>query len=314
MSEYVFQEDGINVYRASSFGACPRALVAARLGAKPTEFSESVTRVMDEGNLHEENILGRLVTEFGFDRRGLAQEEVNLSFADIPGAVIRGHIDEIVHLDSDGEGEDFVVDAKAMSDNAYKRWVAGRWDERPGIRWQLSVYCAVYGLRGIIAAKNRNTGEIDLWIAEDLVSEAELGNKLARIESTDVPTVFSCEGQNTWFCPFIQLHDGYKPRDASEPGPKYLEASGDFERLLEAYSGARKQADFWSAKRSALRDAIVLMIGDETALETPGFRVTHTSRPRSWFSKKKLEKALGKDKLAEMYDTGESSYLTVEPR
>lgn len=200
----------LHVYRASGVGSCVKALVAALMGYEEQRYPKAEKIMEDaarEGNLHERSIL-EYMREQGWDIGG---SQAPFSVRVIPGVIIRGHVDGF-GTHEDYPEEEFVVEAKTMSNDRFKLWKAEGWAAFRGYAWQISAYMKATGLRGLYAIKNRNSGEV-IWfiLDEPPVKWGTIREHLIRAEMAylkgDLPPCDDVDAGEKFFCPYVYLHD-----------------------------------------------------------------------------------------------------------
>ncbi len=164
-----------------------------------------------EGKLHEASIIDRL-REMGYEIRDEAKQR-EMVVRVIPGVFIRGHIDGWANGAAFPDGA--VVEAKSMSQDRFKAWVDKGWDG--GFRsyaWQISTYMHGFGVgQALYAAKNRNSGAMDVRVIEGLpVPWEKIRRKIIEVEKWVVrgelpPCDSDIPDGEKFFCPFAYLHD-----------------------------------------------------------------------------------------------------------
>ena len=159
----------------SECGGCPTALSAVRLGYEPIPFTTAEQQVMEEGKLHEDLIIARLVSG-GYivtDR----EREVSLT---TPLFTLTGHIDGIAHKD----GVDYLLEMKALGRFTFAEFKKSGLAAFQGYAWQISAYQSQINLPVLLVVKCRDTGEL---IKEVLLSPiillADIVEKLSTIET-----------------------------------------------------------------------------------------------------------------------------------
>ncbi len=209
-----YQEGDRFIYRASAIGGCRRALVAARLGFQPEGRSEMIERTAEEGILHEPAVLKRL-TDLGFIPQR-QQLEVEVPVA---GGAIRGHIDCYMQAPSwmvrveNGSipaGTDVTVEVKTMGESTFSKWCraqfADKYFERYAVQATIYMHCSKRPL--LLAAKNRNTGEVRLWYFDSPpLSIAAILKRVAEIEFTARTGKLPLCDKHDFFCNYKYLCD-----------------------------------------------------------------------------------------------------------
>lgn len=195
----VYEDNGTIVYRASSFGGCDTALVAARLNYPASSPPEKLQQVFDAGNAAEEWVTRDHLPVIR------AQEEVRLEIQ--PGVEIRGHIDGI----HPHPAYDAVVEIKSQSDKAFNEWTENSWTTDPlwmKYAWQASIYMIVTRKDLYLVRANREAkalaGQLytrPFWLISDIRNRAYHLEGLA--DSHALP---ECTAKS-WGCPYYQLHE-----------------------------------------------------------------------------------------------------------
>lgn len=133
-------EDGVGIYRASSFGSCIRSMTAARLGEPATPPGKSLQAAMDASSDAE----SAAVTELERQTGGTViwqQKRVELdprsSHTD-PPVLIRGHIDGL------WQEEDDIIEIKSLSQRNFDiyntKGLSGLGWLGEKYRWQAGIY------------------------------------------------------------------------------------------------------------------------------------------------------------------------------
>lgn len=158
---WVYEDDGLVVYRASSLGSCVRSLTAARLGEDASPPAPSLRAAMEASGSLEDEVLRRAGVEMadgGFiwqqrkvdlvvpgDKVETAASTPSGNAAGPSGAIIvRGHIDAL-HQQSDT-----IVEVKVFGDDNWNKWTSGAntqdsLDNLGTLGWKYRVQAAVYG-------------------------------------------------------------------------------------------------------------------------------------------------------------------------
>lgn len=266
----VYVEGDRVVYRASAVGGCVRALTAARLGYDPLPFDDAAEQRMAEGVLHEPAVVSWL-EEHGWTVTD-EQREVEVSVGD--RLVIRGHIDGIGHRSSK---ERRVVEIKAMGDDVFKEWVGRGFEANQRYAHQLSVYMAGLGMPGLMAVKNRNTGEVHLTEVDDApVAVAVLKTRVARVEAIARSGEFpDCDSVQKWGCPYRYLHDapmlpGVVPVDDAE-----------VDALAAAYDRARASMQQAETMKRLARDRLADAVRERGKVRTGNWSVSCSLQKRT---------------------------------
>lgn len=206
----VTMQDGIPHYRMSSLGTCIRGLVAARLGIPPSPPSDTQQQTMDEGHLHEPDVLRRL-GEDGWQIND-TQRPVTLDImqAGELAARLTGHVDA-VGVDPGANGDPHrVLEVKSASKDSWAKWMAKRFDHMPRYRWQAAAYSAASLMSVVIACKNRNDGRIDVWEPDELPSLDEITQRVLEVERCAAEMTYppcDVDSSGKWFCSYRAVHD-----------------------------------------------------------------------------------------------------------
>lgn len=266
----VYPEGARVVYRASAVGGCIRALVAARLGYSPLPFDDAAELRMAEGVLHEPAIIEHL------ERIGWPvtdeQREVEVPIGD--QLIIRGHIDGIGHRSAT---ERRVVEAKAMGDDPFKEWVSRGFEANPRYAAQLSVYMSALDMPGLMAVKNRNTGEVHVTMVDELpVPMFHLKARVARVEAIAKSGEFpECDTKATWGCPYRYLHD-----EVALPGLAAVD-DAEVDALAAAYDRARATVQQAETMKRLARDRLADVVRDRGKIRTKTWSVSCSLQKRT---------------------------------
>lgn len=284
----VYDENGVIVIRASAIGGCIRNLVAARMGIRAVGFNETAITRMNEGNIHEPHILKALEKD-GW-RFVTTQEELELPIAG-GRIIIRGHSDGRAIHQSPHLGER-CVEAKAMGRNVWDKWKKYSWAEFRRYAWQVSFYMHSTGLPAVFAAKNRDTGDIDVTLWDEApIPLAEMKVRALKIAAATAlpdcdPVQFPCQrffihtGSVYEIDPItgleIKRNTGDRPGEEEVPA-EYVAA---FEELARAYDEAREECSRAEAKRKEVSNALLAFLGQLSMKKgvTPLYAVTEVMR------------------------------------
>lgn len=267
----VYFEDGVLVIRASAFGSCIRNLVAARMGIQAVPFNDTALMRMNEGNIHEPHILRALEKE-GWEFL-TTQEELELPVAG-GRIIVRGHSDGRARHASARLGER-TVEAKAMGHNVWAKWKKYSWAEFRRYAWQVSHYMHTTGLPAVFAAKNRDTGELDITLWDEppiplTEFKARALKVAAAVELPECdPVTFPC---NRFFIHTGSVYDidpitGLEvKRGGDRPAPEEVpeEYAAVFEELSRAYEEAREESARAEAKRKEVSNSLLGLLGQLT--------------------------------------------------
>lgn len=262
----VYEENGRIIIRASAMGGCIRNLVAARMGIRSVPFNDTALMRMEEGNIHEPHILRALEKEgWVFET---TQEELEVEIAD-GQIIVRGHDDgRAIHTEHGRRA----VEAKAMGRNVWDKWVRKGWEEFRRYKWQVAAYQHATGLPAVFAAKNRDTGQIDISLWDEplipLVEFKARAIKIARLTEMPEcdPVQFPCQrffihtGTAYEIDPFtgLEVKRGTGERPAPNEVPdEYVPA---FEELARSYKEARRECDEAESKRKEVAASLLAFL------------------------------------------------------
>lgn len=317
------ERDGkeIVVVRASAYGHCLRALCANLCGYDPRLPDDRSLQRMDEGNLHEPDILRRVKEDHGWEAlspeaaaerltaRG-RQASVHIDDADKAQVRVemdvlrnvlmtRGHTDGVVFKYS----AERVAETKALGRDIYKPWVAAHdWNHSGQFRnyaVQLSLYMYATDLPGLFACKNRDTGDLDVHLVETPpVGIGELRAKAALIlAGARHGALPDCDRKPEWFCNFRYLHviEDDDERERRAPDAAELE---ELERLGENWRFLREVENACKERRKVVSERVREIVGDKGSASTPSYSVTAFESKRSSYDYDALRadlEAIGRD-------------------
>lgn len=252
-----YVEDDVVVYRASAIGACPTALVAARLGYEPAGTPDRVREVAEQGVELEVVALGHLMLA-GWnieDGQRLVEREDRLGSGQ--RVLVRGHVDSIGDP-GDGHGL-VVVEVKSRNHDTFRRVVARGWDAVPEQhQWQMSAYAHALGYRRVAyVAISRETGESHVLIADAPVAWETIVQRMEEVEEAvlwgELPT---CHGRKDTWCNYYHLHQ----RAPFDPAHELAD-------LARRYHDAAEAARSWTEEKDALRSPLLEALGDRTRVQ-----------------------------------------------
>lgn len=267
-------ERTVVVYRASSVGGCPRALVAFGLDYDPMPVPDEMQKKFDEGTNWELRLLDRIAKK-GVDTRDGQHYKLTLNgdhqhrvrFPVIDGVEVRAALDDVGAV-YEINGEDIshptpcIVEVKFLGDDMYEDFKRKGIGFKPGYAWQVS--SQMYGMEHelkvmvpvlfVCALKKRSpsgkligiaelTGE---WIISPPIKGAEFVTKLTRVEQAIAKQKLpDCEPM--YPCPFFYMHD-----------EKKIERLDDelLVSLVAQFENAKRQEKSWEAKRKAAQEGI----------------------------------------------------------
>lgn len=264
MSEHrmVYFDHDLNrvCYRASSFGGCDRALVAARLDYDPAAPPEALQRIFDAGHEAEEWLTANHV------QVDHAQETVTLDVGEVS---IVGHID--------GYRDGRVVEIKSQSPAEYERWTPDSWTEDPLWRkyaWQTSIYMHALGC-GLELVRVRRPTEEHLepefshhFYEKPFHTVAEIYDRVALIERyARDESLPSCTTTRLYGCPYYQFHEG----------PELIEDTL-LDEACHYYRMLQTEAKELDAKIKAAKERVMGALGERGEVETlGGWKVKQTT-------------------------------------
>lgn len=227
-------ENGKAVYRASGVYDCLNALLMHRLGYEGAPPPAWMQERYDAGHMHEPHIKERLL---GLDY-SLHADQATVEIPVGSDALIRGHIDwmntsnrfQVSSIDGvslpNGAGwymtnkPDFacIVDAKALSQGSFEKWIRGSWSAMPYYLWQQAIYMYGFDTDGVVmAVLNKNTNKLitDFYTREYIENKLPLGDIIAKV--LKVENLVATKGETAIFeedctamypCPFYQFGCG----------------------------------------------------------------------------------------------------------
>lgn len=128
------EADGKIVYRASSLGACDRALVALARGMKPAPHPQWFQEVLDEGNKYEDTIRQMWAEKMPLDKPMVFVDQVELELTVLPGIVIRSHVDDVA---TNGELA-YLREYKKFRDSTWPKFMSQGVECGANYPWQVS--------------------------------------------------------------------------------------------------------------------------------------------------------------------------------
>ncbi len=285
----VYREGTSWIYRASSFGNCPKELTAIRCGHTPAPFPQRFDKIFADGHRGEDVIIAELESR-GYkvtDR----QRQINWQ---IPGTncVIRGHIDGIIE---DSAGNRSIFDAKTTS---AKYGIAKNLHAKYEL--QLSIYGHALGLETAVlgvGVKDPETGDVESVTIQAFdslpVSRAEIIAKMHQLDGyakhyDDVGDFPYCD-EKQYPCGVYQLHHG-KGGDDGDPYGGFFENRVE-DNSLDTFAAmyleaAQAEAAAKEAKANA-RKMILQHVGGEENRTTGDYAIKFTGTG----IKKELDKA-----------------------
>ena len=253
-----YHEGDVLVLRASSFGSCPTALIAAGQGIEGEPPPAWLQVKFDEGNKNEPVILDWLTGKKPEWRDGsgaplgvsLRDPLLDTSYRDLgtgmtraaddrqftmeweilPDVVIRGHLDGIGQVYVTGvEGVELgpiVVEAKAFGDALWDKWIRHGVSSMEGYAMQLSLYMIASGLPALFVVGHKDKAgdvfEVRMeHVAAPLVGLGKI-KKRAKVIFDGVESGVLPAGCDKYDypCPYYKLHPpGETVWDFSDPSP-----------------------------------------------------------------------------------------------
>lgn len=216
------------IHRASAIGGCLKSQIAAHLGMKPIAPDDASRRRMDEGSLHEGDVVARLVDDGWLVER--QQDEVYLTVFGPPGATwsakVEGHLDGVIsadpqHFASPGfVSIGRVLEIKSMGKSAFAEFKAKGW-EAGGLvdryRWQISCYMHATGLEALVVAKSRDSGELLKFGVElPFYTLDQIAERVGYIEDHVARGQLPDDCPHDWFCDFKYLCSRSSEEDGAE--------------------------------------------------------------------------------------------------
>lgn len=181
------------IHRASSLGGCLKSQIATALGMKPIPHDEMSALRMGEGQLHEDDVVARLIMDGAAVTR--QQEEVTLD-------TVVGHIDGVITDDFIGGPR--LLEIKSMGDGPFKAFQAKGWEAGGLIdkyKWQTSVYMHALGMEMLFVTKNRNSGQItEHGVEMPFYSLDQITERVAYIEDHVARGALPDDCAHDWFC------------------------------------------------------------------------------------------------------------------
>lgn len=301
-----FNDDGVAVFRASAIGSCEAALVHSLRGQTPSAPPEHMLRRFEDGHLHEPAILEHLRKQGWAIDVAASQQEIRVVVSD--QIVIVGHVDGVAQKD----GVHAVVEAKALSDSGYKKWVKEGFAGFPKYAMQISVYMNALQMPALYAVKNKNSGEVDVQVVEappfllaKLKAKAMRVVKVSHTEKTpDCPKVFDFP------CPFFQLHPERGGHVVPVDDP--TELRDELNDLCTGYIEAKGNEARWKELAEEKRARLIEEMGEARESATSLFTLEKTVVRTRRLDTKKLKGAF--PDLSQFEVESESTRLTVKPR
>jgi hypothetical protein len=272
----------------------------------------------DAGHMHEPLIMERLAM---LDYK-ISNEQATVEIPCGPGALIRGHIDGLNTSDrfrissfndkSEPQGSSWfmpgiegfacVVDAKALSQSSFEKWIKGGFKNFPYYLWQQAIYIYALEADGVLmAVKNKNTDKIlcDYYTRDWIEERLPLGTIIARV--LEVEKIAREEGETGCFerpcdgnqfpCPFYS----FKPQKDIPVAEGYDE--NELRALIVEYNQKKELAKNADADRKKIGNKIAELLGNiEATARVDNFQTKvyygSTKSAPDWL---KLAERLGED-------------------
>lgn len=252
--------------RASSFGGCIKAQVAACLDYTPMDTPAAMQAVFDRGNEHEDANLAALV------RAGymISAEQQEVRIDKLPVGSVVGHIDGLIRDEHDRYRlwESKSPNAWAKFHDTYKK---DDWSDPLAHRyaWQISVYMHALEMEACVTCL-QDDGTIGMFVIEkppftvqDIVDRLISINEWVKIGQ--LPQLCS---SRDYPCPFVYLHED-DVDVVDDPVLDQLASEYDYWAGIEKNAAAEKKK-----KQALIRDHVT---ADET-VTSGGAKVTVFSR------------------------------------
>lgn len=191
----VYEDDGTIVYRASSFGGCDTALVAARLNYPASPPPGKLQQVFDAGNAAEGWVNEKLIRQ---------QEEFRMDIG--PGVQIRGHIDGM----DPHPAAHRVIEIKSQSALMFDSWSEDSWTTDPlwvKYAWQVSIYSHAFGAAVDVWRLDRGTRAISKHSVSPFHTMDEIVARVRHLEGLAREMILPECTAKSWGCPYYQLHE-----------------------------------------------------------------------------------------------------------
>lgn len=275
---YVEEIDGrpVTVYRTSGAGQCMRALVALGKnyqGMRDQASLDLLNRTAEEGNLHERDVVDRLL------KAGIAvtEQQKLVEVWVVPGRVLlRGHMEGLIAVPDHPEivfgmreplspgMKGFEV--KSMSKGQFSKWLSDRWNAFPKYAFQVSTYMMEYPeYDWEYFVKRRDDGTLHHHTIKAGQPPIPFNEVLARIKKAEVARrnkktheLPPCDMDN-WFCDFKYLHEEGPIVDESNLSDEELEMLGE---LVGEYKELKQLEEIGEeAGKTRKRDIVPRIMG-----------------------------------------------------
>lgn len=285
----------IIVVSASAYGACLRGLCANLCGFDPRPPDDVVQMRMDEGNLHEPDIIARVEKEEGWraldvtdaveqmrgrgryaeiETTGHAVGQLTVEYEVLPGLLVaRGHVDAVAVKGFTAR----VQEDKAVATDIFTGWTKKHdWDHSPQFQKyavQLSLYMLALDLPALFAVKNRNTGEIDvtLW-DEPIVPVNKLRAKALQIVAgAKHGAIPNCDREPEWGCFFRYLHVEGDEKKSPELDEDALVELAELHNEWTVLRAREKESE---ARRKDIQKRVYELVGEDAKVRAIGVTVS----------------------------------------
>lgn len=204
------------VYRASSVGACERALIATARKYERRQHPDWFDAVLDEGRRMEPFIDAIWQDTAGQEVTG-GQDTVELHVGEIDGrnVIVRGHIDGMI----DGSNGKTLVEYKKFRPSTWGKFLQQGVEVNVNYPWQVSVYMHAGGfdsamfVGGLYSPETDRITEVaEFRLATPPIPLAAIRRKVARIERMVNAGYDPCDDgvvckATMYPCPYFYLHD-----------------------------------------------------------------------------------------------------------
>jgi len=258
---------------------------------------------MEEGNLHEPDILRRISEELRIE---IYNEQREVEYDSGNGWKIRGHID--------GETDQYVVEAKARSRAAFLRWQQEGFEAFQSSAPQISFYMRQLQKPALYLVKSRDSGVINVQVLDQPpISFEEIVRKVERIEqmalSATQPSEVVCDLDQVWFCRYLSLHDRTHPDADTGQAPDLGGRAAEMaQRLLKVKQANRVN----EAEMEELQAWLNQAMGTLQTAQAGRVFLTRRSVSRTTLDRSLVRKALGD--LSPYQKTSTHQQLIVEER
>lgn len=207
------------IYRASGFGRCPRALVAAARGEQAMPYPEWFQAVLQEGKDTEQAIIERFESEYAGVVVADQQKMVELEVMD--NVFIRGSIDGLFYRELDS----CLFEAKKVRKSGWEKFLQQKVEMLPAYPWQTSFYMHALGVQdmafvGGLVDEDGQLWEIHThWYTAPPLSMKAIVKRIREVERMIGIGLGAKEVKCTgdYPCPYYMLHDEPVDPETGEP-------------------------------------------------------------------------------------------------